>query len=179
MAAMSRAVVIGLLALIVAAGCGGSSSGEPSAQGLEEPSVSVPHVSAGPSLSRQQYFAAVRGIVEGAGQRASTLFQSIVSELPPEQCAESAQRFERVLDRIVDEAESLSPPAHVAELHRRFVVAAREAVDGVRPALRRAQAGELACGEEMNSAVYGQPATARAEALVSKIEAKGYVIFGQ
>jgi hypothetical protein len=37
----------------------------------------------------------------------------------------------------------------------------------------------LACGEEMNSAVYGQPATARAEALVSKIEAKGYVIFGQ
>jgi hypothetical protein len=179
MKAMNRALVAGLLALVVAAGCGGSSEDGPSAQILEEPTTSVVQPPPGPPLTREQYFAAVRGIVEGSGQRASALFGSIVTELPPEQCAESARRFERSLDRIVDQAETVSPPAHVAQLHRRFLVAARAAVDGVRPALRRAQAGELACGEDMNRAVYDRPATRRAEAVVSKIEAEGYLIFGQ
>lgn len=177
---MKGALLLGLTALAIAAGCGGSSADRPAPAGSEDSTESVapPPLPSAP-LTREQYFAAVRSIVDGPGRRASGLFGVLVVEQPPRECAAAARRFEQALDEIVDATAALSPPAHVAGLHGRFVVAARKAVGGARPALARAQAGELACGDELNAGIYGLPTTARAEAILAKIEAKGYVIFGE
>jgi hypothetical protein len=175
---MRIGLLVTLVALAVAAGCGGSSEDGSSPSASEEPAASAPQPP-GTRLTREQYFAAVRRIADGPGSRASELFQTLVSDQPKEECAEAARRFEQELDSVVDEAAALSPPRHVAKLHRRFLVAARVAIDGVRPALARAQAGTLPCGEKLNEAIYGRPTTAPAEAVVEEIEANGYVIFGQ
>jgi hypothetical protein len=169
---MRIGLLVPLVALAVAAGCGGSSEDGSSPSASEEPAASAP-------LTKEQYFAAVRRIADGPGSRASELFQTLVSHQPKEECAEAARRFEQELDSIVDEAAALSPPANVARLHERFLVTWRAAIDGVRPALAGARAGTLPCGEKLNEAIHGRPTTAPAEAVVEKIEAHGYVIFGQ
>ena len=168
---MRAVLLVLLMALALLAGCGSSEEGS-------SPSTPAPQQSGTP-LTKAQYFAAVRRIADGPGSHASQLFQTLVSEQPKEKCADAAQRFERELDRIVDEAEALSPPADVERLHERFLVSGRAAIDGVRPALARARAGALPCGERLNEAIYGRPTTAPAEAVVEKIEAEGYVIFGE
>jgi hypothetical protein len=177
--AMVRSLLVALVAL-AAAGCGGSAEDGQPPRAAEEPSVSVSQPPPGPPLTRREYFQAVRRIVDGPATRATELFNAlVVGELTPEECAEAAGEFGRALDRIVDRAAALSPPAHVAELHGQFVVAARKAVADAELVLGRVEAGELACGESLNEEIYGLPATEAAERLLSRIEAKGYVILGQ
>jgi hypothetical protein len=179
MIAMRSALLVGLVALVVV-GCGGSADDEQPTQAVEEPSVSVSEPPPGPPLTRREYFQAVRRIVDGPVTGATPLYDAlVVGELTPEECAATAERFGRALEDIVDRAAALSPPAHVADIHGQFVVAAGKAVADVQKVLARVEAGELACGEPLNEAIYGLPATEAAEHLLSRIEAKGYVIFGQ
>jgi hypothetical protein len=172
---MRSALLVGLVILVVA-GCGGAAETE---QPAEEPTASGSRAPSAP-LTRAEYFQAVRAIVDGPAGDAQALFNALVAgELTQEECVQSAEEFGRVLGEIVERAAALSPPAHVAELHERFVVAAGEAVADARLVLARVEAGELACGEPLNEAIYGLPATEAAERVLSRIEAKGYVIFGQ
>jgi hypothetical protein len=172
---MRNALLVGLV-ILVAAGCGGSAEKE---QPAEEPTASGSRPPSAP-LTRPEYFQAVRAIVDGPAGDAQALFNALVAgKQTQEECVQSAEQFGRVLDEIVERAAALSPPAHVAELHERFVVAAGEAVADARLVLARVEAGELACGEPLNEAIYGLPATEAAERVLSRIEAKGYVIFGQ
>lgn len=176
--AMRRALLVGLATLAVV-GCGASAKDEP-AQAGEEPSVSVSQPPSGPSLTRPEYFEAVRAIVDGRAGDATALFNALVAgQLSPKECGQTAEEFGRVLDDIVEQAAALSPPAHVAELHEKFVVAAGKAVPDAQLVLARVEAGALACGEPLNEEIYGLPATKAAERVLSRIEAKGYVIFGQ
>lgn len=142
--------------------------------------MSVSQPPSGPPLTRPEYIEAVRAIVDGPAGDATGLFNALVAgELSPKECAQTAEDFGRVLDDIVEQAAALSPPAHVAELHERFVVTAGKAVTDAQMVLARVEAGELACGEPLNEEIYGLPATKAAERVLSRIEAKGYVIFGQ
>jgi hypothetical protein len=176
---MRRALLVGLATLAVA-GCGESAQDEQPAQGAGEASVSVSQPPSGPPLTRPEYFQAVRAIIDGPAGDATALFNTLVAgDLSSEECAQTAEDFGRVLDDIVEQAAALSPPAHVAELHETFVVAAGKAVTDAQLVLARVEAGELACGEPLNEAIYGLPATETAERVLSRIEAKGYVIFGQ
>jgi hypothetical protein len=175
---MRSALLVGSLILVVA-GCGGSAEKEHAAQAAEEPTASV---SRPPSalLTRPEYFQAVRAIVDGPAGDATALFNALVAgELTQEECVQTAEEFGRVLDDIVERAAALSPPAHVAELHERFVGAARKAVADARLVLAKVEARDLACGEPLNEAIYGLPATEAAERVLARIEAKGYVVFGQ
>jgi hypothetical protein len=179
---MRWVVVTGLL-VALAAGCGSSNDAGPgsSTEAFEEPSVSVTGQTDEPPAARdEEYFQAVRGIVDGPARHATAyFFPLVVEDTAPADCRDFARRFKAELDRIVDEAEEIVPPAHVADLHERFVVAAREAVAAVEAPLARVEAGELQCGRGVNDLIYGLPTTARAERLLWKIEEQGYVIFGQ
>jgi hypothetical protein len=168
---------------VLAAGCGSSNEAGrgSSTEAVEEPSVSVTGPSDEARASRdEEYFQAVRRIVDGPARRATAYYGPVVVEdTAPEDCRDYARRFKAELDRIVDEADALVPPAHVADLHERFVVAAREAVAAVEEPLGRVEDGELSCGRAVYDLIVGLPSTARAERLLWKIEEQGYIIFGQ
>jgi hypothetical protein len=176
---MVRRVLLTTLLAVLVAGCGSSNEAGPgsSTEAVEEPSVSVTDEAR--ATRDEEYFHAVRRIVDGPARRATAYYGPLVTETPPAECRDYAHRFRAELDRIVDEADALVPPAHVADLHERFVVAAREAVAAVDEPLGRVEDGELSCGRAVYDLIVGLPTTARAERLLWKIEEQGYVIFGQ
>jgi hypothetical protein len=177
-----RWVLVTGLVSVLAVACGTSNDAGPgsSTEAVEEPSVSAAEPREEQPLTRDEYFQAVRRIVDGPARQATAYYGALVVEdTLPEDCPDYARRFKAELDRIVDEADAVVPPAHVADLHERFVAAAREAVAAVQEPLARVQAGELSCGRAVNDLIYGLPSTTRAERLLWKIEEQGYVIFGQ
>jgi hypothetical protein len=178
-----RRVSLTALLAVLAVGCGSSNDAGPgsSTEAVEEPSVSVTGPTDEARATRDdEYFKAVRRIVDGPARQATAYYGALVVEdTAPDQCPDYARRFKAELDRIVDEADALVPPAHVADLHERFVFAAREAVAAVQEPLASVEAGELQCGRAVYDLIVGLPSTARAERLLWMIEEQGYVIFGQ
>ncbi len=177
MSAMKRVLLLGVLAVFTA-GCGESSQ-EPPGQASEEPSVSVSERPTSEPLTKDEYQQGILAIRERAGPAESLYEDLVVDELPQEQCAEKARRFHAALAGIVSDVEALMPPAGVAVLQERFLVAARESVDEVGRVVERVEEGELRCGDELNSALYGLPSTDRANAVLSELESKGFFVFGE
>jgi hypothetical protein len=178
-----RWVLLTALLAVLAAGCGSSNEAGPgsSTEAVEEPSASVTvPTDEAPATRDDEYFQAVRRIVDGPARQATAYYGPLVGEeTPPAECRDYAHRFEMQLLRIVEEADALVPPAHVADLHERFVDAAWKAVAAVEEPLGRVADGELSCGRTVYDLIVGLPTTARAERLLWKIEEQGYVIFGQ
>jgi len=174
---MKRVLLLGLLAVFTA-GCGESSQ-EPSGQASEDPSVSISEPPASEPLTKEEYQQGILAVRERAGPAESLYEDLVVDELPQEQCAERARRFHIALAGIVSDVEALTPPEDVAALQERFLVAARESVDEVGRVVERVEAGELRCGDELNSALYGLPSTERANAVLPELESKGYFVFGE
>jgi hypothetical protein len=115
---MRRPLVVGLTRLAFA-GCGGSAKDEQPAQVAEEPSVTVSQPPSGRPLTRPEYFQAVRAIVDGPAGDATAIFNALVArELTPEECAETAREFGRVLDDIVEQVAALVAPAHAPSCTR-------------------------------------------------------------
>ncbi len=163
MLAMKRWLSLLFVLVTLAAACGSRSTVEPS-----EP------------LSKQQYQQRLQALVWKDQIAAVPLYDDLVmGPRPQSECARKARAFHAKLETIVAKVEALSPPEDVADLQDEFLDAARESVDKVGEAVDDVEAGKLACGEQLNRAIYGLPSTGRAEQALSGIESKGYVIFGE
>ncbi len=149
-------ITIGLVALL-ATGC---DSGDPA----PEP------------LTSAEYQQAITRIIMSSTE-AGQLFNDAVGDEGID-CAATVRNLHSEIERIVDDAAGLAPPADVAALHREFVGQARISADAVDDAASAAEDGELACGgREMNLALYGLPSTVQAERALMQIDDKGYDIF--
>jgi hypothetical protein len=165
-------LALGLAVLAAGTSCG-SSGGE--------------KAGGGKPLSKIEYQARLTEIVNNQGQRASELFNSIItyegfmeaSPLSKSECAAKSKEFAASLHDIVSAVEKLTPPADVEELQDQFLDQARISVAAVDQAARDAEAGSLHCGEDMNRRIYGLPSTEKAEAVISQLEHKGYFVFGE
>jgi hypothetical protein len=151
-------LTVGVVAVLVA-GCGSSASTEPAAE----------------PLTKFEYQQAITKILMSS-DRATQLFSDVVYEDGPE-CAAEARELHGEIERMVDEAAGLTPPDDVAALHEEFVAEARISADAVGEAAESAENGDLGCGDEMNSVIYGLPSTERAERALMQIQDKGYNIF--
>ncbi|HEY3070450.1 MAG TPA: hypothetical protein VGJ34_09035 [Gaiellaceae bacterium] len=130
-------------------------------------------------LSKEAYQQAIQEIVLGS-QHAGQLFGDLVTGPRPQaECADRARAFHRELKRIVSEVGALSAPKEVADLQDEFLDAAHVSVDEIGEAVDNVEAGKLACGDQLNRAIYGLASTERAEGALNRIEAKGYIIFGE
>jgi hypothetical protein len=160
-------VLVGMLVVLasVAPACGSNSSASSTAH---------------ERLTKQQYQSRLHELAWVDGVAATQLFDALVTGPRPQaDCASDARAFRAQLRAILTKVEALSPPENVAEFQDEFLTAAGESVDKVNQVLDDVEAGKLACGDEVNRAIYGLPSTDRAERAVSRIESKGYVIFGE
>ena len=133
---------------------------------------------AGDRLSKAEYEAQVLSIVHDLNPPASRLFSDIVTyRYPRATCASKTSRFHAVLAEIVERVDALRPPKEVAELQRRFLVAAERSVREVGAAAADAQRGRLSCGEPLNGRIYGLPSTDRAAAILVEYQRRGYFPF--
>ncbi len=149
-------ITIGVVALL-AAGC---DSGDPA----PEP------------LTRAEYQQAITRIIMSSTE-AGRLFSDAVGDEEID-CAATVESLHSEIERIVDDAAGLAPPANVAALHQEFVAQARISADAVGDAASAAEDGELACGgREMNLALYDLPSTVQAERALMQIDDMGYDIF--
>lgn len=139
-------------------------------------------------LSKSEYQQKLLEIMRSqAAREASALFGEIVLgdpvtgpiELRGRACSKSAREFAGSIHEIVDSVAALKPPRKIEVLQSRFLKDAEVSVAKVDEAARDAEAGQLACGRDMNKRIYGLPSTLRAEATVALIEKEGYFVFGK
>lgn len=103
---------------------------------------------------------------------------TVATEYDREPCSERVRAFHEHLRSIIRRVEDLRPPPDAEDGQREFLDAAQESVRLVGVAADDVGKGELRCGRPLNSRIYGMPSTKRAEPALSKLEKRGYVIFG-
>lgn len=133
-------------------------------------------------MTKAEYEREAYSIVEGLGGEASRLYSAIVIGFGSrDECKDDTTRFHEVLGEIVARVEHLRPPEEVEELHRAFLIHARESVAEVGRAAEDVRRGEIACGFDLNRRIYGLPSTERAEEVLSEYQELGYFpyLFGQ
>lgn len=132
------------------------------------------------ALTHEQYQQAILEILSSDDTRAATrLFSdTVATEYDREQCSERVRAFHEHLRSIIRRVEELRPPPDADDGQREFLDAAQESVRLVGVAADDVGKGELKCGMPLNSRIYGMPSTERAQAALSKLEKRGYVIFG-
>jgi hypothetical protein len=141
---------------------------------------SSPSVSASERLTKDQYQQRIYEVRRHEEIVAVRLFDDLVTGPRPQaECAQKAKAFHAELETIVAKVAALSPPEDVADLQDEFLAAARDSIDMIGEAAEDVEAGKLACGEELNRVIYGLGSTERAERALSRIESKGYIIFGE
>jgi hypothetical protein len=132
----------------------------------------------GDRLSKAEYEAQALSITRDLNAPASRLFSDIVTyTYPRATCADKTRRFRAVLAEVVERVEALRPPKDVADLQRRFLVAAEKSVRQVAAAAADVERGRLACGEPLNRRIYGLPSTDRAAAILVEYQRRGYFPF--
>jgi hypothetical protein len=158
---------MGLVLAGVLAACGGS-GGDGSSDGTTGGD--------GPRLSKRGYERAVAVIVESrAVRQADRLFFSLAAgDVTTEGCKVKTSRFVRDVGKGIDAVAKLSPPAEVADLHARFLVAARETQKTLRRLARDVSAGKVRCGPQWDRRAYGLPSTNRAVAILAAYARRGY-----
>jgi hypothetical protein len=129
-------------------------------------------------LSKASYEREVLDIVRDLEPEADRLFFDIVANpYPRAVCASKTAHFHRVLQEILDRVERLRPPAEVAALQARFLLAAQRSVNAVGEAVSDIRLGRLPCGQPLNRRIYGLPSTDHAEAVLQDFQAQGYFPF--
>jgi hypothetical protein len=164
---MWRGLAIGLVLAGVVAGCGGSGSG-----GSSEGTTG----GGGPRLSKRGYERAVAQIVESREVREADLlfYRLAAGDVTPEQCKVKTRQFVRDVGNGIDAVAKLRPPAEVAGLQARFLIAARGTEKKLRRLVRDVAAGKVRCGPEWNHRAYGLPSTNRAVAILAEYARRGY-----
>jgi hypothetical protein len=155
-----RLLFAGFVSAMLLAGCGSNGPGEE-------------------RLTKAEYQQRLHNLVSNDQIAAVHLFDDLVTGPHPQaECGQKAEAFHAELEKIVAKVAALSPPEDVAHLQDEFLDAARESVDKIGQVAQEVAGGKLACGEQLNRAIYGLPSTERAERALNSIESKGYVIFG-
>jgi hypothetical protein len=165
---MWRTLVVGLVLTGVLAGCGGSDGGSgDGATGGD-----------GQRLSKRGYERAVARIVESRGVREADLlfYRLAAGDVTPRECNAETRRFVRDVGNGIDAVAKLHPPAEVAGLQARFLVAARETEKALRRLAGDVSAGNVRCGPPWNRRAYGLPSTDRAVAILAEYARRGYRI---
>jgi hypothetical protein len=93
----------------------------------------------------------------------------VVHPVPHDRCASLIRSFHNEVVGVVDEVAALRPPSGVSAVHQRMVGAARESVARVGEIADAVDAGEVACGNEINHLLYGMPSTERAQAALDEL----------
>ncbi|MDX6410965.1 MAG: hypothetical protein QOE91_481 [Gaiellaceae bacterium] len=114
-------------------------------------------------LSKAEYTKRLQEIERRDETATSPFFDIAGHDLPLELCVRETRDLQRAVQKIVDDARALKPPAELARYHEDFLVNAQQSVDAVGAAADKVQNGKLRCGDEMNRAIYGMPSTDRAE----------------
>jgi hypothetical protein len=110
----------------------------------------------------------------GKAQAATRLWgQMVIKARPPAECESLIRRFYSAVESGVEAAASLKPPSEVADMHKRFVAAARVSVGEVARVADRVGRGEVRCGRELHNALYGMSSTERAQGALADIERAG------
>lgn len=164
------ACVLSVFFVAALGGCGSSSSQASKAE----------------RLSESEYAGKLLEIENSFYGPASKLYTDIVlfdpasstPNLAGSVCAESTHEFAGMLHDVVDSVTTLTPPADVEGLQKRFLDEARVSVAVVDQAVRDVETGQLSCGRDMNARIYGLPSTDRAEAVLEELSAKGYLPSG-
>jgi hypothetical protein len=125
-------------------------------------------------LSREEYQGALFGLLEQASGLAGDYTQLVVRRRPRAACARMLRRFIRRLYTLAEKAAAMHPPADAAEVHRRTVRAGQDSLATVMMALDSVNSGDVSCGRELNSRLYGLPSTKRMEAGMRELERLGY-----
>ena len=155
-----RCVVLLLAPVMGAAGCGGGEGDD--------------------RLTRREYQEAILEIAEDQS-KALDLYGDVVVEpsLSRHECAGRVRALHQEVRGLIDRVASLEPPRNVAAIHERFVTAANTSLDRVSEVTDQVEAGEVACGQELNNRIYGLPSSKRAERAISELEAHGYYVYGE
>jgi hypothetical protein len=166
---MWRSLVAGFLLAGVLVGCGGSGAGG-SGEGAGGGD--------GSRLSRRGYERAVAQIVESRPVRqAERLFSRLAAgDVTAAECRAETGRFVRDVGSGIDAVANLNPPAEVAGLHARFLIAARGTERKLRRLAEDVSAGNVRCGPQWNSRAYGLPSTDRAVTILAEYARRGYRI---
>jgi hypothetical protein len=118
----------------------------------------------------------VARIVESPEVRdAQRLFISLAAgDVTGHECKVGTRQFVREVGHGIDAIANLSPPAEVAGLQARFLIAARETERKLRRLAADVSAGNVHCGPGWNSRAYGLPSTNRAVAILAAYARRGY-----
>lgn len=126
----------------------------------------------------EEYQQRIQAILQGDDSRgAQENFEDLV--LDRGDCEANARAFHRRVESIVEEVESLEPPADVQAIQERFLTNARQTADRIGELADRVAAGGLGCGDDYNQEAYGLPSTERAREALEDLEREGYFVFGQ
>jgi hypothetical protein len=114
-------------------------------------------------LSKAEYTKRMQAIERRDEPSTGAFWDVSGHNLPREMCVRETRDLQRAVQKIVDDARALKPPAELARFHNDFLANAQQSVDAVGAAADKVQRGELRCGREMNRTIYGMPSTDRAE----------------
>jgi hypothetical protein len=124
-------------------------------------------------LSKAEYTTRMQAI-ERNDEPATGVFADVAGhDLPRALCVRETRQLERAVQKVVDDARALKPPAELERYHDDFLVNAQQSVDAVGAAADKVQRGELHCGDEMNRTIYGMPSTDRAEKALQDLATHG------
>ena len=131
------------------------------------------------ALTRDEYQAEIHRITADTEEATTLFFDVVYGERPSAECAELVGRLHDEVDRLIDQAAALRPPADVATVHQEFLTPAQESVRRIEEIQAQVESGEVSCGRELNGVLYGMPSTEDAERAIAEIERQDYVVFGE
>ena len=151
--------VVGAVTAAAASGCGGG--------GEEE------------RLTKADYQAEILAVLEDADEPTALYTDLVVEPWSRQECADGVATLEDQVGELIDRIASLRPPAQVEATHDDFIAAARTSVDRIGAVRQSVAEGDVSCGRELNEKLYGMPSTREAERAITRLERRGYYVFGE
>ena len=132
------------------------------------------------TLTHEQYQQEIQRILNGDDSRMASrlFFETVATSSPTAECSAKVHRFHGYLRSIIRQVEGLEPPPDADDAQREFLAEAQESLRLVGVAADDAGQGRLRCGPPLNARIYGMASTTRAEAALTKLEQRGYIVFG-
>ena len=130
-------------------------------------------------VTKAEYQAEILAVAEDAAEPTALYTDLVVKPQPREKCAAGVATLEDQIGELVDRIAALRPPAQAEPAHDDFVAAARTSVDRIGTVRETVAAGKVSCGDELNRELYGMPSTTEAERAITRLERRGYFVFGE
>lgn len=129
------------------------------------------------SLTQAEYQDEVLAIAADSTEATSLFFELVTAG--EGDCRRLVEQFRAEIQRLVERADRLEPPAEVADIHDRFVDAGRRGVDELSRVEKEVEAERVRCGRPMNDRLYEDPALADADDAIAALEREGYTVLGR